>query len=195
MKSSTIGTWGALTLLMISHLLAATPRVRETAPEFALKSLDEKEAKLSEFTARGPVVLVVLRGWPGYQCPICTKQVHDYVAHASAFEQKGATVVMVYPGPADQLKAHAAEFLADKSWPAKFVFLLDPDYAFVETYDLRWRAEKETAFPSTFVLGRGGKVALAEVSHTHGGRVSAERALQALDAAETPASAVRAGSK
>lgn len=59
----------------------------------------EKTAKLSELTKTGPVVLVVLRGYPGYQCPICTRQVADLRRNADEFAKLGAKVVLVYPGP------------------------------------------------------------------------------------------------
>lgn len=85
----------------------------------------------------GPVVLVVLRGYPGYQCPLCTKQVAEFVAKAEQFKAAKARVLFVYPGPADDLKTHADEFVRGKDYPAEFTFLLDPDYAFTKQYGLR----------------------------------------------------------
>ena len=75
-------------------------------------------------------------GWPGYQCPIWSRQVNDYIGKAAEFAKSGAQVLMVYPGPADQLKAHAAEFLTNRQWPANFLHVLDPDYAFTNAYGL-----------------------------------------------------------
>ena len=49
------------------------PKVGDVAPAFALKSLDGEAVRLADLAAKGPVVLVVLRGWPGYQCPICDR--------------------------------------------------------------------------------------------------------------------------
>jgi peroxiredoxin len=84
---------------------------------------------------------------------------------------------MVYPGPAEHLRAKAGEFLQNKAWPADWVFLLDPDYGFTEAYGLRWEAKKETAYPSTFVIGRDGVVIFSKVSRTHGGRATAAEVL------------------
>ncbi len=53
----------------------APPQVGDKAGDFMLTTLDRKPVQLSKQLAHGPVVLVVLRGWPGYQCPICTRQV------------------------------------------------------------------------------------------------------------------------
>ena len=172
----------ALTLNALAQSATAPhrPQVGELAPNFTLTTLDERTAELKALVEAQPVVLVVLRGWPGYQCPLCTRQVQDFVAKAAEFRQRGARVVMVYPGPAEQLKAHAGEFLRDKQWPEEFVFLLDPDYRFTIAYGLRWDAKKETAYPSTFVLERGGKVRFAHVSKTHGDRLGAAKAIAEL---------------
>jgi peroxiredoxin len=125
-------------------------------------------------------VLVVLRGYPGYQCPVCTAQVAELVGRAGRFRDAGARVILVYPGPAQGLKAHADEFVRGKALPENFDLLLDPDYALTQCYGLRWDAPNETAYPSAFVLDRGRKVRYAKVSHSHAGRAKAEELLEAL---------------
>ena len=167
-------------IFVASAVNAAPPAAGEQASNFTLRTLDDKAVELKSLTDAGPVVLVVLRGWPEYQCPVCTRQVQEYIAHAAQFARKGARVLMVYPGPAAQLKARAQEFLQAKQWPAEFIFVTDPDYAFTLAYGLRWEVKKETAYPSTFILDRGGKVRFAHVSKSHGDRVGAARALAEL---------------
>ncbi len=152
---------------------ATPPKVGDKAPDFALKTLDDQLVRLGDLTATGKVVLIVLRGWPGYQCPLCTRQVQDYIACASGFAEAKARVVMVYPGPADDLKAHAKEFLGNKQWPKAFVYVTDPDFTMVNAYGLRWDAPKETSYASTFVLDRNGIVHFAKISHSHGDRTKA----------------------
>ena len=161
---------------------AATPQTGALAPDFSLQTLDGKVVELKALRAKSPVLLVVLRGWPGYQCPICSRQVNDYIGKAAEFTAQGVQVLMVYPGPADELKEHVREFLTNRQWPAGFLYVLDPDYAFTNAYGLRWEAPKETAYPSTFVIDREGRVRFAHVSKTHGDRVSAADALEALAA-------------
>lgn len=168
--------------LVAAGARAATPQVSDLAPTFSLRTLDNKGVDLAALCAKRPVLLLVLRGWPGYQCPICTRQVHDYVSKADAFAKQNIQVLMVYPGPADQLKAHAEEFLADKNWPADFLFVIDPDYTFTNAYGLRWDAPRETAPPSTFVIGRDRHVRFAHVSKTHGDRVAVAQAIEAVAA-------------
>jgi peroxiredoxin len=148
---------------------AEPPKMGAAAPDFTLKTMDTKSVTLSAETAKLPVVLIVLRGWPGYQCPLCTRQVHEFVQQADAFVGK-AQVIMVYPGPAENLQAHAGDFLKDKTWPNNFMFVTDPDYAFTESYGLRWDAPGETAYPSTFVIDKKGMVQFVKISKSHGGR-------------------------
>ncbi len=171
-----------LAFLLPFTLLAGTPpKVGDKAPDFALKTLDDQTVRLSELTANSNVVLVVLRGWPGYQCPLCTAQVHDFIGSAPAFAKANARVVFVYPGPADDLKAHAKDFLGNKEWPKDFVYVIDPAYKMVNAYGLRWDAPRETAYPSTFILDRKGIVQFVKISHTHGDRTKASAIVEEAD--------------
>ena len=144
--------------------------VGDEAIDFSLKTLQEKKIQLSELNKNKPVELVVLRGWPGYQCPICTRQVAGLVADADEFKKYGVNILMVYPGPAEKLKEHAAEFSEGFDFPEHFYFVFDPDYSMINKYGLRWDAPKETAYPSTFVIDKNGEVVFARVSETHGDR-------------------------
>lgn len=161
------------------------PKVGETAKDFTLDSIAGKSVKLSELTDQGPVILLVLRGYPGYQCPICTRQVGEYLRHAKKFEEAGATVVMIYPGPADNLKKYADEFVKNQVFPKHFQMLIDPGYKFTNAYGLRWDAPRETAYPSTFVVDEDRKVRFALISKSHGGRSSAVKVLKALIKSDT----------
>ncbi len=58
---------------------ARPPMVGEKAPDFALSTPEGKSVRLSEMASKGPVVLVVLRGYPGYQCPYCNRQVQEFI--------------------------------------------------------------------------------------------------------------------
>lgn len=156
------------------------PSVGDKAPDFALASLEGTTVRLSDQLRRGPVVLVLLRGWPGYQCPFCTRQFADYLAHAEDLKRTGARVVFVYPGPTDGLKEHADAFIQARDMPSDFIFLIDPDYRFTMTYGLRWNEPRETAYPSTFILDTMGTVKFAKVSRSHGDRVPVTEVLDHL---------------
>jgi peroxiredoxin len=162
---------------------SAPPKIGDTAPDFSLSTLDDRKISLAESIKHGPAVVVVLRGWPGYQCPICTKQVADLFVRAKDFVDADTNVILIYPGPADELKAHAREFTHDKALPAGFDLVIDPDYTFTNAWLLRWDAAGETAYPSSFVIAKDATVKFAKVSKSHGGRVSAGELVEAAKAA------------
>jgi len=182
---------GALSLAPMSAALAAdapaakaetiaTPKVGDKATDFTLETLDGKTVQLSKLTAESPVVIVVLRGWPGYQCPLCTRQVADLLGKAEQLQAAKARVVLIYPGPAEKLGEHAREFANGKNFKSDFLFVTDPAYKFTNSYGLRWDAPKETAFPSTFVVDAAGVIRYAKISKGHGDRAPASDVLKAL---------------
>ena len=86
-------------MLFGTSLFAETPAVGDKAPDFTLSTPTGKTVKMSKELHGHNLVLVVLRGFPGYQCPYCVKQVHDFVEHAAGFAAKNVEVLLVYPGP------------------------------------------------------------------------------------------------
>jgi thioredoxin-dependent peroxiredoxin len=160
---------------------AQTPAVGAKAPDFTLSTPTGKAVTLSTEQRGHGLVLVILRGFPGYQCPYCVKQVHDFVNHASDFKAKNSRVRLAYPGPPADLDQHAKEFLEKQAeLPSNIVLVTDPDYKVTNQYGLRWDAPNETAYPSTFILDRKGMVVFEKISHGHGDRLSAQEALDHL---------------
>lgn len=168
-----------LGFLLAAPAWTAPPAAGQTATDFTLNALDGSPTQLSALLTKGPVALIVLRGFPGYQCPLCNRQVQDLVQNAEGFAKAGLRVLLVYPGPAAGLQQRAAEFATDKKLPAHFTMVLDPDYRFTNQYDLRWEAKNETAYPAAFLLDGTSKITFAKVSNSHGGRASAKELLTA----------------
>lgn len=158
-----------------------SPIKGEIAKNFSLNTIMGKELSLSSITEDNPVVLVVLRGWPGYQCPICTRQVGELISAADEFKKYNVAVLMVYPGPSEQLTEHAKDFKEDFDFPPNYHFAVDPDYSMVNLYGLRWDANRETAYPSTFVINKDGKIVFSKISDSHGGRVNVEEVIEILE--------------
>jgi peroxiredoxin len=162
----------------VASVLAQTPASGAVAPDFTLSTPAGRPVRLSQYAANATTVLVVLRGFPGYQCPYCERQVHDFIEHASGFAAKKVKVLIVYPGPPAHLDQRAKEFLDKQAdLPPNVALVIDPDYSMVNLYGLRWDAPNETAYPSTFILDRHRKVLFEEISHSHGERTTAEEVL------------------
>ncbi len=160
---------------------ASPPKVGSKAPGFELKDLSSgKKISLKEKLEKTPVVLVVLRGFPGYQCPICSRQVGGLIQNSEAISNANASVVMVYPGLGNQLEQRAKEFFSRHKLPSNFTVVTDPDYRFTNSYHLRWDAPRETAYPSTFVIGKDGKVVHVHISKGHGNRTNPKEIVKAL---------------
>lgn len=157
------------------------PKVGDRAQEFGLKAIDGEEVKLTGLLEKGPVVLVVLRGYTGYQCPACSAQVGDFLGKAAAFQKANASLVFVYPGPAKGLEGKAEEFIRGKTLPPNVYLLLDPAFKFTNAYGLRWDEPKETAYPSTFIIDRQQKIQFKKLSITHGDRAKANDVLKAVE--------------
>ena len=171
MKYSPLALIGLVLLTANAAASAGSPpKVGDRAPDFTLAQIDGKKLRLSTELESGHVVLIVGRGWVGYQCPFCNRQFGDFLRAADDIAATGARVVWVYPGPADEVQKRAEEFAAGKPFPANFRFVLDPNYTFTLAYALRWDAPQETAYPSTFVIDRTGIVRYALVSKAHDGR-------------------------
>jgi peroxiredoxin len=156
------------------------PAIGDTVEDFELKTLKDEPVKLSDQLRRGPVVVIVLRGFPGYQCPVCNQQVGQFLAKADQFADAKATILLVYPGPAEDLNQHATDFLDDRSLPENVLFVTDPDYTFTNAWSLRWDAANETAYPATFVVDEKRVVRFAKISKSHGDRSKPDDVLKAL---------------
>jgi peroxiredoxin len=136
-------------------------------------------------------VLVVLRGFPGYQCPLCSRQVGELRSKAEEFVKLGAKVVLVYPGPGPlaSLREKAKEFLEGTELPKPFYYMVDPEYAFTNAYELRWDAPAETSYPSTFVLDTKRVVKFRKISQSHGDRAPTNEVLASLTTLKAEADA------
>lgn len=165
---------------VLSQATAAPPSVGQRAPDFTLAAVSGATVRLSEVIPKGPVVLVVLRGYRGYQCPYCNRQVQDFIQNAQGFAEAGVRLIMAYPGPPKDLAVKASEFLTGKKLPNNFDLLLDPGYEFTNLYGLRWDALNETAYPSTFLIDAQGVIFFSKIVKVHGGRTTAAEILDAL---------------
>ncbi|KAA5540404.1 redoxin domain-containing protein [Roseiconus nitratireducens] len=186
------GTLSVAVLLLLAGMgsvRAAGPEqpleVGAKAPDFELPVQGEETyLRLSDMLADGPVVVIFLRGYPGYQCGICNRQVGSLINRAAALGKATGNqprrVVLIYPGEEDRLERHADQFLGSRRLPEPLVMVRDPGLQTVTEWGLRWDEPRETAYPATYVIGPGRRVQWAKVSESHAGRSTVEEVLQAI---------------
>jgi peroxiredoxin len=135
---------------------------------------------LSDEYDQGAVVVVVLRGYPGYQCPVCRRQVGSLANRAKGLTGQAHRVILVYPGEGTELKRHSQQFMGSRSLPQPLVMVRDDEMKMVDSWGLRWNALKETAYPATYVIDRNGRIRWKKVSDSHAGRSTVEEILKEL---------------
>lgn len=147
--------------------------------ELPITGADET-LSLSDQYKNGNVLVVFLRGFPGYQCSICSRQVSAILNRAKTLSQNTSKVILVYPGPEKNLAQRSEEFLGARRVPDSIVMVRDPDMKVTEAWNLRWDARRETAYPSTFVINQNGCVVWKKVSTSHAGRSTVDEIIKAL---------------
>ncbi|NNC66967.1 MAG: redoxin family protein [Gammaproteobacteria bacterium] len=166
--------------------VTAGPKEGSKMEDFSGTTMNGGSFQLSKLVEKGSVVIVMLRGFPGYQCPVCSTQVAGYIAKAQQFEeQRNTPVIFIYPGKVNNLEKRAKEFTApleaEVDLPSNFIFVLDQDYKITNHLGLRWNEPEETAYPAAFVIDHDGYVQYAKVSDNHRGRATADEILEFLD--------------
>jgi peroxiredoxin len=156
------------------------PAVGEAFPEIQQKDAAGVDFDSKKVLKAGPLVVVVLRGYPGYQCPVCSAQAASFIGQADQFAEKNVRVLFIYPGAADGLASRVEEFIGETKLPKGFSLVIDSDFALTKKLNLRWSTSGETAYPSTFVISEDGKTVYAKVSKTHGDRANVKDVLAAL---------------
>jgi peroxiredoxin len=178
----------ALLLAVSLPSVAATPSVGQRAPDFTLSTPAGEQLSLSALASRGNVVLIVLRGYPGYQCPFSQLQFKSYQQTAAQFAALGAQVLFVYPGTdGKDLASDANQMIGGSTLPPNVHVVIDPNYQFTSQYGLRWDAPNQTAYPSTFLVGKGRTVIFAHTGHTSSDQTPPTDALAVLSAANSSA--------
>ena len=176
-----------LTLIPTANLLRGQgvlqnqPSIGQRAPDFELPLVGQKKfLSLRDEYRDGPVVVIVLRGYPGYQCPMCKNQFNAVVNRAKALSSESKCVVLVYPGKADQLEKNSKRFLGSRKLPYPIRVVRDDDMQMVKEWGIRWEARNQTAYPATFVVDQNGRIAWKKVSSTSAGRSTVEEILREL---------------
>jgi peroxiredoxin len=140
----------------------------------------EEYLTLRDEFKEGPVVVIVLRGYPGYQCPLCSEQVSSIRNRARALASVAHRVILVYPGQGTRLQRQAKQFMGSRSLPDPLVIVRDQEMKMVTEWGLRWDTPRETAYPAAYIIDRNGRVRWLKVSDNHAGRASVDEIVREL---------------
>lgn len=131
----------------VAFALPAIGRAQQTAtltkaPDFALKDLDGKQVKLSDFKDK----VVILDFWATW-CPPCRNEIPHFIELQQKYGSKGLTVVgvSVDQGGAKVVKPFAA------AWKINYPMLLADDRVGEAYGGIRY-------LPTTFIIDRGGQI-------------------------------------
>jgi len=126
----------------------------DKAPNFTLKSNEDKDISLSDFLGKSAVVLYF---YPKDNTSGCTKEACSFRDNIEPFHVKGAVVLGASP---DSVKSHQ-NFINKQN--LNFALLSDPEHEVAEAYGA-W-GEKSMygkkymgIFRSTFIIGKDGVI-------------------------------------
>ena len=148
------------------------------APDFTLPAANARDSfRLSEATARGPVVVEFLRGtW----CPNCRRRMLELAKLNTAIWQAGARLVCVAAEKRDGMW-EPEKFL--QANPLPYSFLLDEDRAVITAYGLYHRIGVDAwniAHPATLVVDPDNRVRYVYKGVSQSDRAPVEEILKAL---------------
>lgn len=124
------------------------------------------------------VVLVILRGFAGTVCLHCSSQTIALARAAAKFKERGAEVILVYPGAAESVPAFIeAVRNLEEGFTPPFPIVLDVDLAAVRTF----RIEGSLAKPTSLILDERGIVRYAYVGRQPADRPSVDVLIDAID--------------
>ncbi|MBN2011760.1 thioredoxin-dependent thiol peroxidase [candidate division KSB1 bacterium] len=124
----------------------------DKAPDFSLKSDQDKEVSLADYKGKSDVVLYF---YPKDNTSGCTTEACSFRDNIQPIEAKNAVVLGVSP---DSIKSHQ-NFINKQS--LNFTLLSDPDHAVAEAYGA-WGEKKMYGksymgiLRSTFIIGKDG---------------------------------------
>lgn len=142
----------------------ARPEVGYLAPDFALRDLEGRVVRLSDFHGRA----VLLNFWATW-CPPCRREMPSMEQAYREYRGRGLEIlaVSIDTGGADAVQAFVQEL--NLTFPA----LLDPDMAVLRTYRLG-------GIPGSFLIDRRGVVRAVEFGFRDWASPESRRKLEAL---------------
>ena len=134
--------------LLVFSAIAATPKIGDKAPQFALPSATGSTIALKDYVGKSKVVLVFYRGdW----CPFCRKQLSGFAANYDKYKAAGAEVLAISVDSPEKNKK-----LSEKLNLA-FPVLSDDGHKVIDLYSIL-DASGKISKAAVFILDKKGVV-------------------------------------
>lgn len=140
------------------------PQLGFLAPDFALRDLNGRRVKLSDFRGKQAVFLNFWASW----CPSCQEEMPTMEKLYQQFRGRGLEIIAV---SVDKDRADVAKFV--KTHAVKFPVLLDPDFTVAQEY-------RVTGIPTHYFIDRKGIIRSREVGSKDWSRPGTWRAIEEL---------------
>jgi len=141
---------------------------------------DGRVIDIGQYRGHRNVMLVFMRGFPGYVCPQCIRQTSNIMQRIDEFDATGTEVFIVYPGAVDTIPDFVAAvrkyMSAQADTELRVPILLDVDLQAVVSLGIR----ADLSLPATFVIGLDGTLAYGYVGQSDRDRPSVSHVLQQL---------------
>jgi peroxiredoxin len=147
--------------------------------DLVLKDTKGGSIDFKQYRGKKNLVVVVMRGYPGFICPNCSAQTSRLISNYPEFTKRDAEVVVLFPGPTEHLNDYIATSrrqASDQEMP--FPIVLDENFAVVDRLGIRG----DLAKPSTYIVDKQGQVRFAYVGANSADRPSLKAMLDQLDA-------------
>ncbi|MBT3374140.1 MAG: redoxin family protein [Lentisphaerae bacterium] len=165
---------------------AQHPKVGQPFPYTRFVNGKGQVVDLATWTGKKNVLLVFMRGFPGYVCPTCTRHTAQLIERADELKERNAEVLLVYPGPTEsipQFVTSVSDLLKGSlTGELPVPILLDVDLAAVKAVGI----ESDLAWPASFIIGVDGLVKYGYIGKNYADRPTVDDVLGALDSLSQP---------
>lgn len=133
---------------------------------------------LRQHVANKKLVVVVLRGFAGSVCLVCSSQTLALSKQIKKFHDRNTEVILVYPGEIETIPQFISSVHdIESTLPLPFPIVLDADLSLVNEFKINGSLAK----PSTMIIDENGIVRYAYVGKHPGDRPTIPNLLKVID--------------
>lgn len=160
---------------------AEVPRIHSPAPDFTLPDISGKKVNLSNFKDKKNVILTFYRGWVGYWCSNCKRQLVQLMKDYDKLTKYDAELVLISPSDEKKTKEFLNILEKESSSKVSFPVLIDSGHKVVELY----KVTGNKAIPSVFIIDKKGTLRFKYIGQDVSDRPTTEHLIEILGIVST----------